>query len=56
MIACVLLMVQGISEIIKRAAMMMGIIPDSNATVISAQRAAELEAERLVMNIAGEQK
>lgn len=56
MIACVLLMIQGISEIIKRAAMMMGIIPDSNATVISAQRAAELEAERLVMNIAGEKK
>lgn len=56
MIACVLLIVQGVSEIIKRAAMMKGIIPDSNATVISAQRAAELEAERLVMNIAGEKQ
>jgi TRAP-type mannitol/chloroaromatic compound transport system permease small subunit len=56
MIACVLLMIQGVSEIIKRAAMMRGVIPDSNATVISAQRAAELEAERLVMHIAGEQK
>jgi len=56
MIACVLLMIQGVSEIIKRAAMMMGIIPDSNATVISAQRAAELEAERLVMHIAGEKQ
>jgi TRAP-type mannitol/chloroaromatic compound transport system permease small subunit len=54
MIACVMLMVQGLSEIIKRAAMMMGVIPDSNATVISAQRAAELEAERLVMHIAGD--
>ena len=54
MIACVLLLIQGISEIIKRAAMMRGIIPDSNANAISAQRAAELEAERLVMTIAGE--
>jgi TRAP-type mannitol/chloroaromatic compound transport system permease small subunit len=56
MVACVMLMIQGISEIIKRAAMMRGIIPDSNATVISAQRAAELEAERLVMTIAGEKQ
>ncbi|KIZ37534.1 MULTISPECIES: TRAP transporter small permease subunit [Rhodopseudomonas] len=56
MIACVLLLIQAISEIIKRAAMMLGIIPDSNATVISAQRAAELEAERLVMHIAGEKR
>lgn len=54
MIACVLLLIQGISEIIKRAAMMRGVIPDSNAYAISAQRAAELEAERLVMTIAGE--
>jgi TRAP-type mannitol/chloroaromatic compound transport system permease small subunit len=54
MIACVLLFVQGISEIIKRAAMMRGVIPDSNANAISAQRAAELEAERLVMHIAGD--
>jgi TRAP-type mannitol/chloroaromatic compound transport system permease small subunit len=54
MIMCVLLFIQGISEIIKRAAMMMGVIPDSNANAISAQRAAELEAERLVMNISGE--
>lgn len=56
MIACALLLLQGISEIIKRAAMMMGIIPDSNAIVISAQRAAELEAERLVMKIAAERE
>jgi TRAP-type mannitol/chloroaromatic compound transport system permease small subunit len=56
MIACVLLLLQGISEIIKRAAMMMGIIPDSNAVVISAQRAAELEAERLAMKIAAERE
>lgn len=56
MIACALLLLQGISEIIKRAAMMMGIIPDSNAIVISAQRAAELEAERLAMTIAAERE
>ncbi|MGP9812005.1 TRAP transporter small permease subunit [Rhodopseudomonas sp. NSM] len=53
MIACVLLIVQGISEIIKRAAMMAGVIPDSNVLQGSAH-AAELEAERLVMHIAGE--
>jgi len=56
MIACALLLLQGISEIIKRAAMMMGVIPDSNANAVSAQRAAELEAERLVMKIASERK
>lgn len=56
MIACVLLLLQGISEIIKRAAMMRGIIPDSNATAISAHRAAELEAERLAAVIAGEKR
>ena len=55
MIACVLLIVQGISEIIKRAAMMRGVIPDSNA-LAGSQHAAELEAERLVMHIAGEKK
>ncbi|HEY0327936.1 MAG TPA: TRAP transporter small permease subunit [Rhodopseudomonas sp.] len=54
MVACVLLLLQGISEIIKRAAMMRGIIPDSNASAISAHRAAELEAERLAAVIAGE--
>jgi TRAP-type mannitol/chloroaromatic compound transport system permease small subunit len=54
MIACALLFIQGISEIIKRAAMMLGVIPDSNANAISAHRAAELEAERLVMKIAGD--
>jgi TRAP-type mannitol/chloroaromatic compound transport system permease small subunit len=54
MIACGLLFIQGVSEIIKRAAMMRGVIPDSNANAISAHRAAELEAERLVMKIAGD--
>jgi TRAP-type mannitol/chloroaromatic compound transport system permease small subunit len=56
MIMCALLFIQGISEIIKRAAMMRGVIPDSNADAINAQQAAELEAERLAANIAGEQK
>ncbi len=56
MIACVLLIIQGISEIIKRAAMLAGIIPDSNAGAVSAHHAAELEAERLVMQISGEKK
>lgn len=54
MIGCVLLILQGVSEIIKRAAMMRGIIPDSNTQAISAQRAAELEAERLVMTISAD--
>jgi TRAP-type mannitol/chloroaromatic compound transport system permease small subunit len=54
MITCVLLIVQGISEIIKRAAMMAGVIPDSNASAISAHQAAELEAERLAAVITGE--
>jgi TRAP-type mannitol/chloroaromatic compound transport system permease small subunit len=54
MIACVLLIIQGISEVIKRAAMMLGVIPDSNASAISAHQAAELEAERLAAVITGE--
>jgi TRAP-type mannitol/chloroaromatic compound transport system permease small subunit len=52
MIACVMLIVQGISEIIKRVAMMRGVIPDSNVEALSPQRAAELEAERLAAAIA----
>jgi TRAP-type mannitol/chloroaromatic compound transport system permease small subunit len=51
MVACVAMIAQGISEIIKRAAVMQGLIPDPNAKVVNA---AEMEAERLVMNIAGE--
>ncbi|MGO3934555.1 TRAP transporter small permease subunit [Rhodopseudomonas pseudopalustris] len=53
MIACLLLIIQGISEIIKRAAMLAGVIPDSNV-LQGAQHAAELEAERLVMHIGGD--
>jgi TRAP-type mannitol/chloroaromatic compound transport system permease small subunit len=56
MIMCAMLFIQGVSEIIKRAAMMRGDIPDSNADAINAQQAAELEAERLAANIAGDQK
>jgi TRAP-type mannitol/chloroaromatic compound transport system permease small subunit len=51
MIACVAMIAQGISEIIKRAAVMQGLIPDPFAKVVNP---AELEAERLVMNIAAE--
>ncbi|ABE39286.1 TRAP transporter small permease subunit [Rhodopseudomonas palustris] len=53
MIACLLLIIQGISEIIKRAAMLAGVIPDSNV-LQGSQHAAELEAERLVMHIGGD--
>ena len=47
MIGCTLLLIQAVSEIIKRAAMMQGILPDSNATALSAHEIAELEALRL---------
>lgn len=50
MIACVAMIAQGISEIIKRAAIMRGLIPDPNAKVVNL---AEAEAERL-LNIAVE--
>lgn len=56
MIMCVLLIIQGISEIIKRLAMMVGAIPDSNASAQSAHSSAELEAERLLLNIGGDKK
>lgn len=47
MFGAVLLLVQGVSEIIKRAAMMNGVIPDSNASAVSSHEAAALEALRL---------
>lgn len=50
MIACMVMIAQGISEIIKRAAVMQGLIPDPNAKVVNL---AEAEAERL-LNIVGE--
>lgn len=54
MIAAALLFIQAISEIIKRVAIMRGVIPDPNARTISAQEAAELEAARLAAEIANE--
>lgn len=54
MVACVLLIIQGVSEIIKRVAMMRGLIPDSNARALSAHEAAEIEAARLAAAIAAE--
>ncbi|MGX7741868.1 TRAP transporter small permease subunit [Rhodopseudomonas parapalustris] len=56
MIMCVLLIIQGISEIIKRFAMMVGAIPDSNASAQSAHSSAEMEAERLLINVNGDTK
>lgn len=47
MVAALLLLVQAVSEIIKRAAMMRGDIPDSNASSVSSHEAAALEAMRL---------
>ena len=55
MIGAALLFIQGISEIIKRAAIMRGLLPDPNARVVSAQEAAELEAAKLASKIGGEQ-
>lgn len=54
MIGAALLFVQGISEIIKRAAIMRGLMPDPNERTVSAQEAAEIEAARLATQIAGE--
>ena len=56
MIMCVLLIIQGVSEIIKRFAMMVGAIPDSNASAQGAHSSAEMEAERLLINISGDKK
>ncbi|QDL96860.1 TRAP transporter small permease subunit [Rhodopseudomonas palustris] len=56
MIMCVLLIIQAVSEIIKRFAMMVGAIPDSNASPQGAQSSAELEAERLLLNVGGDKK
>ena len=51
MVACVLLIIQAISEIIKRAAMLMGRIPDSNASGPGTHHSAEIEAERLMATV-----
>jgi len=51
MIAMALLLAQGISELIKRIAMMRGIIPDSNAKALSAHEIIEQDAERMVADL-----
>jgi len=51
MIAMALLLMQAISEIIKRIAMMRGILPDSNATALSAHEIIEAETERMVADL-----
>lgn len=56
MIGMVLLLLQAISEIIKRAAAMAGVIPDPNAIVLSAHEIAEAEAAKLAAAIAAERK
>lgn len=47
MIGMALLLLQAISEIIKRAAIMQGLLPDPNKLALSAHELAALEAERL---------
>jgi TRAP-type mannitol/chloroaromatic compound transport system permease small subunit len=51
MIAMLLLLAQGISELIKRIAMMRGLIPDSNAKALSAHEIIEQEAERMIADL-----
>lgn len=56
MIGMTLLLLQAISEIIKRAAIMRGILPDPNASALSAQEIAAMEGERLVETISTERE
>lgn len=56
MIGMTLLLLQAISEIIKRAAVMAGTIPDPNAAALSIHEAAEAEAARLAAELASERK
>jgi TRAP-type mannitol/chloroaromatic compound transport system permease small subunit len=51
MIAMAMLLAQGISELIKRIAMMRGVIPDSNAKTLSAHEIIEQDAERMVADL-----
>ena len=46
-----LLALQGISEVIKRIAMMRGLIPDSNAKALSAHEIIEQDAERMIADL-----
>lgn len=56
MIGMAMLLLQAVSEIIKRAAAMAGKIPDPNAASLSAHEMAELEAARLAAEIAASRK
>jgi TRAP-type mannitol/chloroaromatic compound transport system permease small subunit len=56
MIGMALLLLQAFSEIIKRVAMMRGLIPDSNTTVLSTHESAEAEAARLAAELAASRK
>jgi len=51
MIAMALLLIQAISEIIKRVAMMRGRIPDSNAKALSAHEIIEAETKAMVADL-----
>ena len=51
MIAMTLLLAQAISEVIKRIAMMRGLIPDSNAKALSAHEIIEQDAERMIADL-----
>jgi TRAP-type mannitol/chloroaromatic compound transport system permease small subunit len=51
MITMVVLLAQGISELIKRIAMMRGLIPDSNAKALSAHEIIEQDAERMIADL-----
>lgn len=51
MIGLALLLIQAVSEIIKRAAIMQGLLPDPNAEALSAHEIAELEAVKLAQAI-----
>ncbi|KQW23391.1 C4-dicarboxylate ABC transporter [Afipia sp. Root123D2] len=56
MIGMALLLVQAVSEIIKRAAIMKGLLPDPNTLALSAQEIAALEATRLVDAISADKQ
>jgi len=51
MIAMAALLAQGISELIKRIAMMRGLIPDSNEKALSAHEIIEQDAERMIADL-----
>ncbi|MBN8980969.1 MAG: TRAP transporter small permease subunit [Rhizobiales bacterium] len=56
MIGFTLLIVQAVSEIIKRAAVMKGLLPDPNKGALSAHEIAEMEALKLAQAITTEDK